>query len=458
MADAAHGVWDGGEVATSDIAIDSRTLPKGALYVALKGERFDGHDFVKAAIDGGAAGARVARDRLAAVRAQTSAPLLVVEDSLLALQGLAHAHRLRSTQTVFVAVAGSNGKTTTKEMLASVLAQQGRTHKTTGNLNNHIGVPLSLLRLETTHAFAVIETGMNHLGELLALGKILEPDHALLTNIQEEHMEGLGSLEAVARAEGEIFETVRGKGTIVFPADDPLAAMALPQRQDVKRVSFGEGEGAGVRLLRYEVGEHTRAVYATSIGEIEARLPQLGKHNALNAASAIAVGITLGLSAKEIVHGLESTPLVDRRLRIQRTERWVVLDDCYNANPGSMAAALEVLRGLGHGKRKVAILGDMLELGEHAAAAHDALGAEVVRAGVDLLIVMGEFAKRVTNAAEAAGLSPEALAHAPVPTPLIAWLKPRLKNGDIILVKGSRGMKMERFMAALGVKNEEAAH
>ena len=135
-----------------------------------------------------------------------------------------------------------------------------------------------------------------------------------------------------------------------------------------------------------------------------------------------------------------------------------MLDDCYNANPGSMAAALEVLRALGKDKRKVAILGDMLELGEHAGPAHDQLGAEVVRAGVDVLVAMGTFAKRVTDAAQAAGMSPEALAHAPVPTPLIAWLKPRLKNGDVILVKGSRGMKMERFMSALGVKSEEAGH
>ena len=450
IADASRGHWDGGEVSADAVAIDTRTLPKGALYVALKGERLDGHDFVKASAEAGAAGCVVTGDRLAMARAQTTLPLLVVEDTLLAMQALAHAHRMRQTQTLFVAVCGSNGKTTTKEMVASVLSQHGRTHKTTGNLNNHIGVPLSLLRLESTHAYCVIEAGMNHPGELLVLGKILEPEHALLTNIQEEHMEGLGSLEAVARAEGEMFRCVRAGGALVFPIDDPLGKLALPERDDVTRVGFGESDKAAVRLVGCDIGEHTHAVYATTAGELDVRLPQLGKHNALNAAGAIAIGLRLGLSLDEIRRGLEQAPLVDRRLRIQRTARWLLLDDCYNANPGSMSAALEVLRALGQGKRKVAVLGDMLELGGRAGSG----ARQARRRGRPIrrrsLIAMGAHAKRVTDAACAAGLSPEAVAHAPVVAPLLAWLKPRLQNGDVVLVKGSRGMKMERFVEALG--------
>lgn len=461
LAAVTDGKWDGAEVASNDVSIDSRTLPKGAIYLALKGERFDGHDFVPAAALAGAGAAIVAHDQLARVRTlvgRADYPLLVVADTLVALQQLGHAHRERLHKTVFVAVAGSNGKTTTKEMVASVLAQRGRTYRTTGNLNNHIGVPLSLLRVDETHAYAVIETGMNHPGELLALGRILAPNHALITTIQPEHMEGLGSLENVARAEGEIFHTVKPNGTLIFPADEPLALqVALPPRTDTKTLGFGERSDAGVRLTGYEIGEHTRATYVCALGELEVRLPQIGKHNALNAGAAVAVGVVLGLTVEQIRHGLESTPLVDRRLRIHHTDKLLVLDDCYNANPGSMGAALEVLRVLGEGKRKIAVVGDMLELGEHAPDAHRELGRDAVKAGVTLLVALGNFAKLVTDAAMAEGLSPEAVAYAPASAPLLAWLRPRLQQGDVVLVKGSRGMKMERIVEALGVK-AEAGH
>jgi UDP-N-acetylmuramoyl-tripeptide--D-alanyl-D-alanine ligase len=460
LAAVSGGTWDGGEASSNDVSIDSRTLPKGAIYLALKGERFDGHDFAAAGALAGAVGAVVAQDQLVRVRAllgRADYPLLVVTDTLLALQQLGHAHRERLVKTVFVAIAGSNGKTTTKEMVASELAQRGRTYRTTGNLNNHIGVPLSLLRVDEAHAFAVIETGMNHPGELLALGRILTPDHAMITTIQPEHMEGLGSLENVARAEGEIFHTVKSGGTLIFPADEPLALqVALPPRTDTKTLGFGERPDAGVRLARYEIGEHTRATYACALGEIEVRLPQIGKHNALNAAAAAAVGVVLGLSREQIQHGLETTPLVDRRLRIHHTEKWLVLDDCYNANPGSMGAALEVLRVLGQGKRKIAVLGDMLELGEHAPDAHRELGRDAVKAGADMIVALGNFAKLVTDAALSEGFSPEAIAFAPAVAPLLAWLKPRLQKGDVVLVKGSRGMKMERIVEALGVPSEGA--
>lgn len=456
LASNAKGRWLHGSHACNEIAIDTRTLGQGALYVALFGEKLDGHDYVVAAHKAGAGAALVAERSLPRVEADLQAasitmPLLVVEDGLAALQALGAAHRCR-LNTTFVAVAGSNGKTTTKEMLASVLAQRGRTHRTTGNLNNHIGVPLSLLRMDSSFAFAVIEVGMNHPGELTLLGDILQPHHALLTNIQAEHLEGLGTLENVARAEGEIFAKVKPAGTVVWPVDEPLAAAhSRPQAGERDQHTFGESDAADVRLLSSLLdarGLHV-ASYRTKRGELVVTLPQVGKHNARNAAAAIAMGLTLGLSLEEIKRGLEATPLVDRRLNIHRTDKFTLIDDCYNANPGSMAAALEVLRGLGQGKRKVAVLGDMLELGDDAAAAHETLGRTVVEKGAQLLVVTGSHCRTVAEAALAAGLHPEAVAFAPALPPLLAWLKPRVQLNDVILVKGSRGMRLERVVEAL---------
>lgn len=453
LADACSGTWHGGEVSTNELAIDTRSLGAGAVYVALFGEKMDGHQFVGAAQTAGATGAVVAARCVEAVRAQVGEafPLLVVEDGLVALQAMAKSHRQRLKAT-FVAVAGSNGKTTTKEMVASVLARKGRTHRTTGNLNNHIGVPLSLLRMDDTYELAAIEVGMNHPGELLVLGDILQPHHALITNIQPEHLEGLGTIENVAKAEGEIFTKVLPGGSLIWPGDDALAKeYSLPKSTSHRLVAFGESDECAVKLLSSsltDTAQH-KAVYRTTLGELTVILPQVGHHNARNAAAAIAVGLTLGMTLDDIKAGLESTPLVDRRLNIHRTEKLTLIDDCYNANPGSMAAAIEVLRALGQGRRKVAVLGDMLELGADAEAAHAELGRTIVEKKIDMLVVTGTHARTVSDAALEAGLHPEAVAFAPAVAPLLAWLKPRLKQGDVVLVKGSRGMRLERVVEAI---------
>ncbi len=445
---ATGGVWHDGEASTEDVSIDSRTLPVGALYVALRGERHDGHAFVGAARDAGACAAMVDRKGQEELGDAAKLPLLVVEDTLGALQRLATAHR-RRLRAKIIGVCGSNGKTTTKEMIASVLGTAGPTHRTTGNLNNHIGLPLSLLRMKEGQRFGVLEAGMNHPGELRVLGAILEPDIAVLTNIQAEHLEGLGTLENIARAEGELFEGLSGVG--VVPADDPLVeSHALPKNRTFTIRTFGESRNAHIRLEGFALSDDGGSLvsYRTPRGELSARLPQLGKHNAHNAAAAVAVGLELGLELEQIARGLEQTPLVDRRLRIHKTSRLLVLDDCYNANPGSMGAALEVLRVLGKERRKVALLGDMLELGEATAREHDALGALAAQLGVDVLCAFGPNASRVAAA------HPNSFASEDMAT-FIARVEALVAPGDVVLVKGSRGMKMERVLPALGVTTEE---
>jgi UDP-N-acetylmuramoyl-tripeptide--D-alanyl-D-alanine ligase len=459
LASATGGEWNGVPTATDDIAIDSRTLPAGAIYVALIGERLDGHKFVASALEHGAVAAIIALDRLKEIRAQVpNLPLLLVDDPLKAMQALANAHRRRLNARM-IGVCGSNGKTTTKEMIAAVTAQAGRTHRTTGNLNNHIGLPLSLLRMESGHAFGVLETGMNHPGELRELGVILEPELAVMTTIQAEHLEGLGTIENVARAEGELLEKVRPNGVAILPADEPLArSHALPDRKDLQLRWFGESEGATVRLTAWSLSEDggTLCDYATPKGALRVRLPHLGKHNAVNAAAAVCVGLELGLSLDQIARGLESTPLVDRRMRIHKTSELMVLDDCYNANPGSMAAALEVLRVFGKERRKVAFLGDMLELGEHAPHEHEKLGELVATISVAALGAFGPFGKTVTDAATLHGQT-NVFASDDM-NAFIAFAKHAVKPGDVVLIKGSRGMKMERVIEALGVSTTQGGH
>lgn len=438
LAETTGGQWQNGEAASDDIAIDSRTLPQGAIYVALIGEVHDGHKFIAAAKEHGAVAAIVSKPSDVAI------PQLVVKDTLKAMQALANAHRRRLPARM-IGVCGSNGKTTTKEMIASVVAQAGRTHRTTGNLNNHIGLPLSLLRMDATQAFGVLETGMNHPGELRELGVILEPEIAVMTTIQAEHLEGLGTIENVARAEGELLEKVKKNGVAILPADEPLAkSHALPRdRTDLQLRWFGESAGATVRLTAWSYTDDggTMAEYETAKGQLKVRLPQLGKHNAVNAAAAVCVGLELGLSNAQIVHGLESTPLVDRRMRIHKHSGIMILDDCYNANPGSMAAALEVLRVFGKGRRTVALLGDMLELGDAAPAEHQKLGALVRSLGIDAFGAFGPHAAKVA----AGGFATEDM------NAFIDFAKKTVKQGDVVLVKGSRGMKMERVIEALGV-------
>ena len=426
------------------VCTDTRALAKGCLFVALQGERFDAHDFLMDAVAGGAAAALVQAGRpLPALPRDFG--VFEVPDTLAALGGLARFHRRRFKLPVG-AVGGSNGKTTTKEMLGAILATRGPALKTEGNLNNEVGVPLTLLRLDPSHVAAAIEVGMNHPGEMARLASIVQPDAALITIVQPEHLEGLGSLEGVARAEGELFAQLSGSAVAVVNLDDP---MIPPQAQAsrARQLTFGRSERADVRLVRVEPRgkQGIRAVIRTGGAEHAVDLAFLGDHNALNATGAFALAMALGYRPDECVRGLAQARPYARRLNLVEAPGGItVLDDCYNANPASMAAALQTLKALAQGGRAVAVLGDMLELGPGELEEHQKLGAAAAEE-VDLLALFGPRSERGFQAAgRLAGK-----AHFVDVDPLVAWLKPQLREGDVVLVKGSRGMRLERVVAAL---------
>lgn len=427
------------------VCTDTRALTPGCLFVALKGERFDAHDFLDAAVEGGAAGV-VVEDFTRAPKKQGAA-VFAVTDTLVALGRLANAHRNRFTIPI-VAVTGSNGKTTTKELIGSILATRGPALKTAGNLNNEIGVPLTLFNLDETHVAAVIEMGMNHAGEIARLTKIARPDAGLITIVQPAHLEGLGSIEGVAAAKAELFYGLAATATAAVNVDD---ARIVFQAEDVtaKKLTWGRKEGADVRLVAVEPhgrdGQSLRIAYRGS--EYAVTLKLIGAHNANNATGAFALCLAIGYSPDECVRGLEAAHAHARRLQLVDAPNGVtVVDDCYNANPASMTAALKTVAELAKQGRALAVLGDMLELGASETKDHTEMGVTAAKQAA-LIAFFGPRMK-LAHAEAVKTLGDRARHFEDVPT-LVAWLTQELKPHDTVLVKGSRGMKLERVVEAL---------
>ncbi|HKJ77147.1 MAG TPA: UDP-N-acetylmuramoyl-tripeptide--D-alanyl-D-alanine ligase [Gammaproteobacteria bacterium] len=430
--------WLGGErrgeaVAFAGVATDSRTLAAGNLFVALQGPNHDGHDHVADAAAAGAAAAVVSRP------VPVDLPQVVVPDTLAALGELARQWRLACDVPV-VGITGSNGKTTVKEMTAAILGRLGPTLATRGNLNNLIGVPLTLLRLTPAHRFAVIEMGANHPGEIARLAAIAGPRVGVVTNAGAAHLEGFGSLEGVARAKGELFQALPADGTAVVNADDDFAGL-WRELAAGQVLTFGlhgadvsadwEGDAAGSRL-------HLR----TPAGEERVDLAVPGRHNVLNALAAAALTLAAGADLGAVKAGLESVQPVAGRLATRRGRRGArLLDDSYNANPGSLQAGLEVLAACA-GRRLLA-LGDMAELGGDERREHVRAGEAARAAGLDGLFATGELSRL---AAEAFGPGGR---HFPEVEQLIAALEPELDPEVTLLVKGSRSARMERVVEAL---------
>jgi len=441
VADATGGRLAGANAAIAGVSTDSRTIEPGMLFVALAGERFDGHEFVAGAARRGAAGAVVAKPVAGGL------PQVVVPDTQAALTALAADWRSRS-RTLVLGVGGSNGKTTTKEMLAAILAGAGPTLATRGNLNNHIGVPLTLLRLEPAHRYAVIEMGANHPGEIAALAALAKPSIALVTNAGDEHLEGFGDLAGVARAEGEMFAALGPGSTAVINADDPFCESwqaTVPPGTRILR--FGIDAPADVRAQaiagRIESGAFaTTFVLSVDDAEARLRLPLAGRHNVSNALAAAAAAHAAGVALAAIVAGLERVGPVSGRLQLKAGLRgsWLI-DDSYNANPSSVRAGIDVLSGL-PGEHWL-VLGEMAELGDETAASHAGVGDYARRAGVTRLFAMGAAARYAADAFGAraswyhdAGELADALA---------ASLEP----GVTALVKGSRVNRLERVVERL---------
>ena len=462
LAAATGGRWIGAPPAHLDgVSTDTRKIAPGNLFVALRGEKFDAHDFLEQAFAAGAAAAVVAeswtRSPLAQSLSRRDRPgaALVVPDPLPALGAVARHHR-RRFRIPLVGVTGSVGKTSTREMIGAILRRRGPALKTEGNLNNEIGVPQTLLGLAPEHWAGVVEMGMNHAGEIARLAAIAEPRVGVVTNAGVAHIEHLGSEDAIADAKAELYQGLARDGLAVANADD-ARMMKRAQASGRQVITFAVGRKRRGDVVALEVLAHgaegLRFLLGVGNRELEAFVPIPGEHNAANAAAAAAAAIALGASDREIVDGLADVRPVGRRMRIERLASGVTLvDDCYNANPTSMSAALATLRGLAEagGGRMAAALGDMLELGPASEALHRALGDEVARAGVALYAAFGPRSAAAAGAALAAGLPPAAVLHSEGDVQALAeFLRRSLRPGDVLLVKASRGMQLERLVLAL---------
>jgi UDP-N-acetylmuramoyl-tripeptide--D-alanyl-D-alanine ligase len=447
---ATHGAISGnGDGSVSGISTDSRTISAAELFVPLKGERFDGHDFIPAAAARGVRVFLTEAGRTAGNAIPGNPVIITVADTLKALGDLASFHRARFSLPV-VGITGSNGKTTTKEMLSSILSRTGPCLKTTGNLNNLIGLPQMLLQLNEEHRWAVMEMGMSELGEIDRLAEIARPDIGIITNAFPAHLETLGSVEAVARAKGELFLRLPAGGCAVYNADDPLISVT-PSPDGVKRVSFGLRE-ADVRAeaIRCQGKKGQSFVLCLPSGKQPVTLRAFGLHNIYNALGAAAAAFVLGIAPQVIRQGLESFTPFEKRFSLEEIGSITLIDDSYNANPGSMRAALETLRDIKGQCRGIAVLGDMLELGEGSVAAHTEVG-RLSTSCVDRLYIMGEMAEAVALGAISEGLSPDVVVTVQSHAEILGDLLNTMVDGDCILIKGSRGMRMD--VVADGIRN-----
>ena len=429
------------------ISIDSRTIREGELFVALKGPRFDGHDYVAEAMKRGASGAMVERSVLEEryERLGGMHNIIPVEDTLLSLQEMAAMHRKKFTIPV-VGITGSNGKTTTKEMLASIFRQRGPVLNNEGNLNNHIGVPLTLMKLDRTHRAAVIEMGMSALGEIELLARLARPDVGVITNIGPAHLEFLVTIDRIAQAKGELLEYMKPGGTAVLNADDPYFC-ALRAKFSGPAISFGIEQQADVSAADISQGkDYIDFTLRARDNSVPVRLRLVGRHNIYNALAAAAAAIAAEVMIDAVKDGLEAFVPRAMRSELKTIKGRVMLEDCYNANPRSMDAALETLVTLRHGRMTIAVLGDMLELGDAAVEAHRAIGRKAAALGVDLVISVGTLSSHIAEGARAGGMSPERVVSVKTNAEAAALLRERSQEGDAILIKGSRGMKMEKIL------------
>lgn len=425
------------------VCTDTRRIKPGDLFVALAGERFDGHEFVEQAITQGAAGILV--QRAVAISSSTAA-IITVADTRQALQNLATFHRRRFDLPV-IAITGSNGKTTTKDLTAAVLASRFSVLKTEANFNNEIGLPLTLLNLTCDHQAAVVEMGMRGLGEIAELARIAEPTAGIVTNVGETHMELLGSLDNIALAKSELVTAIPSSGFIMLNGDDPYVK-AMNSKAKGKAIFYGLQADCHVRAADIVVADQQTAFTCHCHGsKFPVLLPAIGRHNVYNALAAIGVGWELGLTADEITAGILTFQAGSMRQQIQRIGSYTVINDAYNASPLSMASALDTLRQVAQG-RMVAVLGDMLELGKVAVDAHRRIGKLAAEQGVQLVITVGSLAKNIAEAARESGV--DHVVACENHQQAAQELNARLQPGDTVLIKGSRGMKMEQLVNMLG--------
>ncbi len=441
---AAEFMQAGGEFNPQAIAvgysIDSRSIQLGELFFAVQGERLDGHDFVQTALSKGAVAAVVRRDQLA--RFPANSMLVTVDDTLIALQQLAAAVRRLWGKPV-IGITGSAGKTTTKEMVAHLLETRHRVLKSQGNLNNHFGLPLQLLKLEPEHQIAVIEMGMSHPGEITALAKLAQPNCGIVTMVAPVHLEFFDSIAAIARAKYELIESLPADGIAVLNADDAYVAQ-FGRDFHGKVVTFGLQQAADVRAENIEALRPLGSAFdiVSNRERHRATLPLLGEHSIYNALAAVAVGLQFGITLPEAAQSLASISAGDKRGELLEFAGATIINDCYNSNPKALESMVRSLAQM-PAQRRIVVAGEMLELGPSGEAMHRDCGHLMANYGVDLVLGVRGLARFVVEGAAAAGVAGEFV---DTPEEAAEWLRRTVKAGDLVLLKASRGVRLERAL------------
>jgi len=424
----------------SGVSIDTRTDCSGKLFFALRGDRYNGHDFIEDAVGGGARGIVVEESWVKGGGAVPGdvVPVFIVDDTLKALQRLATEYRKKISPGV-IAITGSTGKTTTKEFVFSVLSTRYKVHATPGNLNNHIGLPLTILQMVGNEELLVTEMGASSRNEIKRLCEIAAPRVGAITNIAEAHLEFFETLKGVARAKAELVESLPGDGTAVLPADSEFFDY-LKKKSTAPVISFGYVETSDYRVSSVEVVE---GGCRFKVNGTQLEIPFPGRHNILNAAVAFVVGKLFKLSDEEIVRGIKSAKQVKGRGELIEIDGITIIDDTYNSNPASLKAAVEMLMDMEVGGARWVVLGDMLELGEGSKSLHQEAGVLCGKAGIDGLLTIGDETVELSRTAATQRKAPPVISHFLDPMKLASFLNEHIKPGDCVLVKGSRGMKME---------------
>jgi UDP-N-acetylmuramoyl-tripeptide--D-alanyl-D-alanine ligase len=468
--------WSGGSLVRGDaearfrgVSIDTRTLEPGDLFVAIAGPRHDAHDYLAQAVEAGAAGLVVAGERALPSGLPPALAAIAVDDTTRALGALAAGHRAQYSGPV-VAITGSNGKTTTKEMCAAILSIAAPCLKNEGNLNNEFGLPLTLLRRDAAHRSAVVELGMNHRGEIAKLAAIARPTVGVITNIGTAHIEFLGSREAIALEKGDLVAQLDASGVAVLNADDPLA-IEQGERTAARVLGFGIRADADVRpeKVRTRAGAGSSFELRTPEGRVDVEVAGLGETAILNALAASAAALAAGAPLADVPAGLARHQPVGGRLEtLALPEGGVLINDSYNANPQSMEVALRILADtesggaraagvIGHGVQRIGVLGDMGELVAAGGDAHHQTGRLAARLGIDQLFALGELAEQIAEGARSAGMDPSRIHVGRDWQEMGEQVRARLEGCDRVLVKGSRAMRMERIVQQLVARSEEPA-
>jgi len=432
-------------VNVANISTDTRTIKEGDLFVALIGERFDGHDFISQAIDKGAIGLIISHE-VDNIDRYNNLNVIMVKDTTQALGDIARDYRRRFNIAV-VGVTGSNGKTTTKDMISAVLSAKFNVLRNEGNLNNTIGLPLTLFGLSKTHEIAIVEMGINLPGEMARLVEIAEPNVAVVTNISPTHLEFLGSVEGVAKEKGLL---AKSANALIANMDDPLV-MKMAEGKD-KVISYGIDNQADVTASNIELDQDGRPEFTAFFKgkQIRIKLPIVGKHNVYNGLRAISAGMLFDIDLDSIKKALEAYQPMSMRMQRMVINGITIINDTYNSNPMSMIAGVDLLKSLKCDGKKVLVVGDMLELGEYSDKFHSEVGDYIGKSGsAEMLITMGEKAVKIAGSAIDSGMKREQVLICQNNSEVAENLSIILKQGDIALIKGSRGMKMEQVVKAI---------